>query len=421
MTNHFAVYKHNFTIKDNLLVTRQFIVLKSEDGSMAFTHFHRYIKSPRNRVLKYTNDGNTRFVFIAQFLNFLFFQIGIEKLDDTDGKMVNEFLNAYAMCNLPGDNENVKRTKNTVNRCVIAVIDFLDMLKSDRKHKCKYKKDDIYKFVNKRDKNGKVIKVKVPAFDVTYLGQTKKAIYRDMPNKAFGMLFDHIASNHTEILALVMLSAFAGLRPSEACNVRREDSYLGAGISMQIIDGDVIKIEIDIESELNLRSDSKSVGKIKKERKQQVPDIFLSVFFQTYNTYINYIKDKKYEKDYGALTVNKQGKAMTYDSYRKKLQAIVHGEMIPIYLSSDDPEIVLYGRILMENKLSPQIFRHWYTVQLVLSGIQDPGTLMYWRGDTAPESALTYLQNKGELDKQYKKINSETFSYVLWAAGKNYD
>lgn len=80
-----------------------------------------------------------------------------------------------------------------------------------------------------------------------------------------------------------------------------------------------------------------------------------------------------------------------------------------------------YGRTLMEHNISPHIFRHWYTVQLVLSGVNDPGTLMYYRGDKSPESALTYLQNKSELEKQFRKVNNEIFNYSRWAAEERHD
>lgn len=411
----FTTYTQNFVIKENQLMTRKFIVLKHENGTLQFTDFHRYIGSPVNRVKKYSNDGNSRFMFIVQMLNYAFFYRGIEKLDDITVDIIQEFLNEYGMCNLPWDDDNTKRTEETVKRCVRAVMDFMELYLDERELLCKFKRDDLFKAVNKRDKRGRVIKVKVPAFDVIYTG-SKRAIYRDMPNTAFRMLFGHIAVNHPEILGLVMLSAFAGLRPSEACNVRRVDSPLGPGMIFDIVDGELRKITIDIREELNLRSDMVSVGKIKKERKQQVPDIFLKAFQETYNLYMKYLCGKKFEKDYGTFTVNKQGRAMTYDSYRLKFQEIVQTEMIPIYLKSDDPEIVMYGRTLLEYQLSPHVFRHWYTVQLVLSGISEPGALMFWRGDTSPESALTYLQNKSELEKQYRKVNNEAFEYLLWAS-----
>lgn len=415
----FSVYKHRLVIKENLLVTRQFIVLKHADGTLEFTNFHRFIRSPVHRVRKYTDDGNSRFYFIAQFLNYVFFQCGLVKLDDITVEMVAEFLNAYGMCSLPGDHDQTRRSEKTVERCVRNVMDFLELYIAERKDKCLIKSDDLYRYVSKRDKHGKLIRVRVPVFDVYYSGSTKK-IYRDIPNKAFDMIFSHIMRNHQEILGLVLLSSFAGLRPAEACNVRRPDSPLGPGILFEIVDGELIKIEIDLQKELNLRSDLKSVGKIKKERKQQVPDIFLKAFYESFKVYMKYLEGKKYEEEYGAFTVNKQGRAMTYDSYLKKFQDIIQNEIIPLFLNHNDPEIVLYGRILLEHKLSPHIFRHWYTVQLVLSGIEDPGILMHWRGDLSAESSLTYLHDKGELQKQYLKVNNEVHDYLMWAADKEY-
>lgn len=417
---HFVVYKHNFVVKNNKLITRQFIVLKHEDGTLQFTDFHKYVKSPTNRVKRYESDGNNRFTFVVQLLNYAFFYVGIKQLDDITAEIIEDFLNAYGMCDLPTDNDNTHRQKSTVERCVSVIMDFMEVYITERKGKCHIKKDDLYVYKNKRDHHHKVIKVKVPRFDVVYISNPTP-IFRDIPNKAFDMLFHHIATNHQDILGLVMLSAFGGLRPSEACNVRRADSPLGAGMLFDVIDGELARVEIDISEELNIRSDLHSVGNIKKERRQQIPDIFLGAFRDSYNIYVNHIKNKKYEKDYGAFTVNKQGKAMTCDSYRKKFQTIIRDEMIPIYLASDDPEMVIYGRILMEHKLSPHVFRHWFTVQLVLSGIDNPGELMYWRGDTSPESALTYLQNKGDLEKQYRRVNNEVFDYLLWASKKNND
>lgn len=417
---HFAVYKHRLIIKDNKLVSRQFIVLKHKNDTLQFTDFHRYVKSPVRKVKKYTDDGNNRFSFVVQLLNYAFFYAKIEKLDDITVEIIDDFLNAYGMCELPWDNDNTKRSESTVKRCVRTIMDFIEIFIDERKEKCCIKKHDLFKYENKRDKHGKVLKVKVPVFDVIYIGN-QKAIFRDIPNEAFQILFNHILTNHQEILGLIMLSAFAGLRPSEACNVRRTDSSLGAGIMFEIVDGEIMKIEIDIREELNLRSDLISVGNIKKERMQPVPDIFLNAFKETYDKYMEYLKGRYFEKDYGAFTLNKQGKALTYFSYRQKFQKIIQDEIIPIYLASENPELVLYGRILMENKLSPHVFRHWFTVQLVLSGISEPGTLMYWRGDSSPESSLDYLKNKGELMKQYQRVNNEVFNYMLWASKRKYD
>ncbi|MBM9833664.1 site-specific integrase, partial [Enterococcus faecalis] len=99
---------------------------------------------------------------------------------------------------------------------------------------------------------------KEPNFEI-YVddSNTEQVIFRDMPNSAFEMLFAHIAKQHTDLLMVVALGAFVGLRPSEACNVRREDSPLGPGIIFHQAEGETFKVEIDLRKEIPLRSDLK--------------------------------------------------------------------------------------------------------------------------------------------------------------------
>ena len=393
----FSIYKHNFVYGNNLIVTKQFIVLCHSDGTKTFTNFHKYAVNPNRKIKKFNEDGNNRFIFINKFLNYAFFTEGISSLSELTVDIGRRFLNAYGMHELPDDDEYVHREKGTVEKCVKAVLDFYINLINDKDSGCKIKSADLYKVITVRNKYGKAIKKTIPQFDVNYISGIKEPIYRDIPNKAFVLLFDHIATNHTDLLGLVMHQAFAGLRPSEACNVRRMDSPLGAGIRIKEINGRLCGVTIDLRDELNLRSDLLTVGGIKKERIAKVPDIFLSAYKDAYEIYTNYMEGKPYEAEYGPFSVNKQGKAITYDSYYQKFREIIKEEMIPIYLQSNDNELVLYGQTLMEHSLSPHVFRHWYTVQLVLSGINEPGVLMHYRGDTSPESALTYINNKGEL------------------------
>ena len=213
-----------------------------------------------------------------------------------------------------------------------------------------------------------------------------------------------------------MNSAFAGLRPSESCNVRRTDSPLGPGIIFSESNGVVTSVEIDLSQEYNLRPDKKPVGRIKKERKQKVPDIFLKAYVDSYNIYMEYLAGKTYDSIYGPFNINTKGIAYTYPLYYLRFREMIENEIIPILFNSDNPKLQLYGRLLQEHNISPHIFRHWYTVQLVLSGVSDPYTLMYLRGDTSPESAITYLQNKSDLERKYQKVNNKMFEYTLWRA-----
>lgn len=102
----------------------------------------------------------------------------------------------------------------------------------------------------------------------------------------------------------LQLSAFAGLRPSEACNVRRADSKLGPGIKFLKENDEIVNIEIDLTHRYNLRSDLISVGGIKKYRVQRVYPQFLRAFCDCYNEYMRYMAGRKFETEYGAMTVN---------------------------------------------------------------------------------------------------------------------
>ncbi|WP_167956564.1 site-specific integrase [Anaerosporobacter faecicola] len=415
---YFSIYNHLLIIKDNQLISRKFIVLKDNNKNIvSFTDFHRYVRSKKT-IRNITDDGNNRFDFVVKFLNYAFFERDINVLDNLSIEIVKDFMNGYGSGTLPGDEQG--RTKSTVEVCIMAIMDFLEAFINERKSKCAIRIDELYKIIPVRNRRGGIINKKIPIFDVVYTNKHKD-IFRDIPNRAFEILISYIASNHTDILMLVALSAFAGLRPSEACNVRREDSPLGAGLIFTVEDGCVTKLQIDLRNEICLRSDLMPTGRIKKERMQTVPIMFIDALTKSYNIYMKYMEGHPYEAVYGALSVNKQGKAITYDSYYQKFRKIIREEIIPIYLDDENSEVVNYGRLLLENNISPHVFRHWYTVQLVLSGMDNIGEIMYARGDTSPESSLTYLQNKGELEKQYRKVNNEMFNYLSWAAKKKHE
>ncbi len=80
-------------------------------------------------------------------------------------------------------------------------------------------------------------------------------------------------------------------------------------------------------------------------------------------------------------------------------------------LNHEDAECRLYGQLLYENSLGSHCLRHWFTVSLVLMG-EDVAQVQYWRGDSSPESALAYLQNKGELIRELAAAN-EGFAELL--------
>ena len=394
------------------------IVLRDEDNNIiGWTDYHKYARGGKRALSRSIYSGNDkRCFYISRFLNYIFFEkYQIRQLTDVTAPMVKNFLTDYGLGRLPNDDKGLQRSEGTVNICVATIIDFLELMIADNPS-CKMKTSSLYRTEKVFDKRKKrYVDKKVPAFEVQHR-PTKKTIFRDIPEGAFQVIMNEIITNHRNILMLVACSAFAGLRPSECCNVRREDSALGPGMFFEVIDGEVTNVTIDIREPKNLRSDMISVGGIKKPRKQKVYHAFLKAFVDCYNIYMKFIEGRPYEAEFGALTNTSFGKAYTYNAYRMEFQKVVQA-CIPIMLASDDPQTINYGHLLQENTISPHIFRHWFSVKLTLFG-EDPAGLMYWRGDKSPESALTYISNKSELEKQYKLVNSEAFDYMLWKASK---
>lgn len=416
-TLRFAVYTHKL-VYDEQLIARSFIVLKRNSHIVGWTDFHKYCTGT-SKIRHLQSDDTNRCFAVVMLLNYAFFgKYSISQLADLTSEMVMSFVKDYGLCRLPDDDEDTNRTEKTVKQTIQFIVDFVESLEKQQKNS-KVKWNDLFETQETFSKaRRKYVERKVPRFEVLYNAEPDP-IFRDMPDVAFRMIINEIIRDHKNILMLTALCAFAGLRPSEACNVRRTDSPLGHGLFFEIIDGEVIDIRIDIRKKYCMRSDLKDVGGIKRPRMQYVYRAFLEPFARCYEIYMAYMAGRKYEAEYGALSVNKSGKAYTYSSFRAEFQKAVRA-CIPQMLQSKDPELVHYGQLLLDHSISPHILRHWFSVQLALMG-EDVQGLMYWRGDKSPESALTYIMGKGDLDKQYKKVNNDMFDYLDWKAEKEHD
>ena len=414
----FSVYNHKLVDKRGNLISRPMIVLKDQDGDIVgWTDFHKYARSGKKARSRSIYSGkDNRCTYVSLLLNYVFFdKYHITRLIDMTPEMVKSFLTDFGLCRLPRDPEDTHRNEETVNLCISIIEDFIDLL-SRENPKCKVSLKDLFKTEKVFDRRKRRYTEKnVPIFEINFL-PSKKKILRDLTENAFQIIMNEIAANHRNILMLAAASAFAGLRPSEACNMRREDSPLGQGIFFEKTDGETTKITIDLTEEKNLRSDLVHVGDIKKERTAKVYPAFLEAFVDCYNQYMKYIEGRPYETEYGALTNTSFGMAYTYDSYYKEFQKVANA-CIPIMLSDSDPQTVHFGHLLLEHNIGPHILRHWFSVKLTLYG-ESVGNLMSYRGDKSPESALTYQQNKSELTKQLKIVSDEAFNYNLWRATK---
>ena len=402
---YFSVYRHGILLPDDSIIYRQFIVIKNQYGDITqFTNLHKYIHSKRKNAAKsITDDGNKRFIYIANMLNYIFVdnrqKYNFECIADITFDAVQDFFNYYSV---PDDQQKL-RSRITLDKCLEAVTDFLLSLVKDRLSGCRLKLEDIVEERYYLTRHGRRMPYYISNFNIHYTNKDNR-ILRDMPNSVFNFILGYCASYHINILMAITLSAFAGLRPSEACNVRQEISPLGRGIKITRQGNLIIDIEIDITREMPLRSDFRPVGKIKKERKAKVFQKFFNAFMQCYKLYCeDYLSKVKFEDAYCPLNVNTRGRAMTYQSYYTAFRKMIE-ELVPIMLKQNNVELQEYGQLLLEHNISPHIFRHWFSVRLALYGVE-PAQLQTYRGDKSIESSLLYLSNKSELSKKYKSVN----------------
>jgi len=409
----YAVYVRNLVREDAIPYSRSFIVIKNQYGVIVrFTHFHKYVVTYSDSVYRpIASDVREKLLYVCEMLNHIIVErhknTGVAHVFQVSKKMLSEFFQHYALEQLPNKSY---RSRQSIEKCVSSVTMFFRKLCREYGAYMAISADELYEEKITINNRGKKLKKLIPSFQVRGIPEHKR-IFRDIPTKVFVLLLNQAFKHTPEIAFAICVQAFAGLRPGEAMNLRQERSPLGQGLSITIIAGQLKSVELDLTREYALRSDGVICGKIKKERRQKVYPVFISAFATAYERHKKYLESKNFETEYCPMFVNSQGKAMTYANYKWIFSRLIERHLRPLLLNHEDAECRLYGQLLYENKLGPHSLRHWFSVTLVLSG-EDVAQLQYWRGDTNPESALSYLQNKGELMRELSAANN-SFAEIL--------
>ena len=419
LNQRYAVYSIRNTVENSLIYARSFIVIKNGYGVIVrFTHFQEYAGVYVNGTYRpLTSNPEAKLYYICDMLNYCLVDhgahFGIRHVFSITKEMLAEYFDHYAMEQLSNGSHH---SRQSVERCISTVTAFMAKLTSKYGGFMKLRKADLYTEKAVVLKKGKMVKRTVPAFQATGI-EDHDGAFRDIPTKAVEMLLPMAFRYARDIAFGLCLQAFAGLRAGEVCNVRQETSPLGPGIRFVEVDGSVREISIDLRRELALRSDGAEVGEIKKERVQLVYPAFRGAFCRAYELHKEYLQGVEFEKEYAPMFVNSRGKAMSYESYRKKFKNLIDGHLRPALLASEDPELRIYGQLLCENSLGTHCLRHWFTVQLVLRG-EDIGNIQYFRGDRNPETAFLYLQNKGDLNRELKESNEKLIQFLMDVGGE---
>lgn len=413
-TKKFRVRELVRVLDGGVLNTKKFIILMFPDGTYRMTNFHVYVIGPGRHSRE--SDGNNRFDFVVQFLNYTFFTCGLDCLDHLTIDMIIRFFRAYSVGKLSNNN---KISEKTLLQCKNAVHSFLMNLKNERPE---FRLDMDKAFTTHKASNqyGREFDKIDFAFFVESYTEEEDQQLRDIPTEAFHIILRHVIKYHTDILMLFALSAFGGLRPSEACNIRIGGTKCGPNIFFETVDGKIERIWMDIQNETAIRSDGKKVGGIKKHRVHSVQKMFLNIFCQCYEIYQEYLENEKIKLDeeYGAMTLNSCGKAMSYKTYKGRFEQVLT-ELIPIFEASDNTKLVMFAYALKVRNCRPHALRHWFTVQLVLAGFSAP-EIKNARGDRSIDSANEYLAKKSEFEERYVTVLDGAFEYLLWRGDRLY-
>ncbi|SDB12819.1 site-specific integrase [Butyrivibrio sp. INlla16] len=418
----YAVFTVRNCIENGESFDRSFIVLKNEYGIIErFTRLQDYAGIYTYRTYKpLQSNPEPKLYYICKMLNYILVEnggrFGIRHVFDITKDMMQEFFDYYAMS---ANSDGTYHSEGTVERCISCCTFFMDAISRRYGGFVKVTKEELYYETTIRLHTGKLKVRKIPKFQATGLFDESDGPFRDMPAKVMEQLLPMAFKYAPDIAFGIALQAFAGLRAGEVCNVRQESSKYGAGLLFEEAGGAVRRIRIDLKHEYRLRNDGAEVGKIKKERFQQVYPDFIKAFMRAYELHKAYLKTVDYEADFAPMFVNSNGLAMSYETYRRKFKVLINDHLRTWLISSTDPDFRRYGQLLYENSLSTHSLRHWYTVQLVLRGCE-VAEVQFWRGDKNPESAFTYLQNKGDLVRELEITSEKLISSLLEIGGEMY-
>ena len=408
----YTVYEHRQEI-DGELVRQKMIALKHIDSVFpTILTGLEYYSYPYTGAEPFRGDRTSKseLSYICQALNYICPRYHIKKLTDIDFDMIVDFFDYYR--DTPKKhNQEAYLSQQSLDRCIRAVTNFFANLTVFHKTKCSVK--DLCREVYIKDsrRSARQRKVFVPAYRTKRHHSADKEILRDIPISAAVKLVN-LAYIHDPMIAFaIVLQLFAGLRPSEAMNVRQADSPLAGtpGITCKDANGKVTSMKVDLQKELVLRSDGVNVGQIKKEREVLTFMSFHRYLYPAYKRHLLILERYPVEPDYKAMFVLDNGKAMTYPVYAKRVQKLIMKHLKPMLQASNDEREVLFARELDSRKLAPHAFRHVFTVMLVLEGL-GVGDIQKYRGDSSPESALTYLKNKGDLMQIVKGVHESVIS-----------
>lgn len=433
----FALHKHTMVDENGLLRDYWFIVIKDRitNVTLEFTHYSKFLRHTiKNIDIRRSETIRKKGTYICMFLNYILIDNYEKfKIDDIRNIKIehgNRFLKTYAegeiglkKKTLEGNLVGKQKTLDTVLDVMDILTEFYVYIQNTYKEEARYINNKIIKKSKKETySNSSTLQTKyeIP-FNISGEFINKDNIFRDMPDKVFWIVLNLAKEHYPELRFAIALQAFAGLRSGEICNVRQAICPIGGGGVFYRKQGSkLLYFEIDIRRKYPMRSDLKDTGGIKKRRKQHVYDKYLNILKELYEEHMKILSNYNLEEGYYPMFVNRDGKAITVDSYQNKISRLLNKILLESIIDAEDAELRTYAQILTQRKLSSHCFRHWFTVMLVKEGLT-PHEIAMYRGDNNLDTAIIYCRQKEELLKAIKDSNEKTIGDILFEGNGRYE
>lgn len=417
----YSVYVHKFSKSTGELAEWRMIVVRDTYGIIShFTGLENFSRPYTGQPPKIQCRPKPELEYICKALNYIFTHNKIKRIADITSDMVFAFFDWY--CNTPKKaTTDSFLSQQSLNNCISHVSHFFANLSLS--YPMSLSSEDLLRetFSKRNAYSNRITKKYEPAYIPTPLHSRGEQLLRDIPLDIVNRLI-HFADIHDPMLSFAIVAGVsAGLRPSCVMNMRQEDSPVSAvpGISVSYLGQSISNVKIDLTREFILRSDNVNIGKIKRERTVVLYKPFIEEFMIAYKKHLLLLRNyTNIEEAYKPMFVTRSGKAMTYAAYRIRLHNLVRDYLVPDLMHSSHPEHVALAQLLSTQKISPHIFRHCFTVRLVSEGL-GVEQVMYYRGDSSPESAIAYLSGKQELIQKLLSTHEQVITGL--SSGGAYD
>lgn len=375
------------------------------DSDLRFVrHFsiaNKYLMIRRNRLRNETYDGGQYVNHVTRFLNFLneykgiFFETDADRITLDDAQ---DFLDVitHEICRTGSEpkTSTMKCYRHNITKFLINLKDYSVCTELNKHYLMRvdeYTNRTVYELeLDKKTENHK-----------------NQIVIRDCPEFFVDALLEMARKYDPEVYILVALSIYAGLRPSEACNMRMLDSIYGPGYEfVSVIDEGEIEtmslcLKLDVMAHKRmLRQDHVKVGGIKSPRVVDVYGPFLEKLLNAINEYLQYTKDRKREITkplvVGKYKTGGYHKAMTYNNYHRRFKRLCNQYVFP-YLAKQGVMQEWYVQKLKSGKYGPHMLREYFTCRLVKEGVKW-AQIMTYRGDKNTQSAVIYVLKGGAFE-----------------------